>query len=305
MRHRHRLIAATGLTTAALALAGCSTTPTPTTPEEPNTGPGTTSALTELLPERILDAGALVLGNSPPYPPFSVIADDGSNTGLDIQLGEALGEALGIPIQWQFEQWAQLQPSLASERIDAIISGSSDRPGDHDIAWFVDYLNNGPTFIMQTTRAEELGIQEQTDLCGLNISREFNATQYDEYLDDFNQTACVDAGLPAMIMVDASESAQNFVNMETGRADAAVEPAVNAGYRAEVLDPGVYTVIGDPFYATMNGIQLRIEDDELRDALVAALAQLLEEGTYAEIAAEWGLESLVPDQVYVNLEPVA
>ncbi|WP_155344522.1 transporter substrate-binding domain-containing protein, partial [Acrocarpospora pleiomorpha] len=248
--------------------------------------------------------GKISFGNSPPYPPFSMIEGE-KHTGFDIEVGEALGAALGVKVDWQYSQFEQLQPSLDSGRIDAILSGSSDLPERHDVAWYVDYIANGPAFIAPADTADSKGWTKNTDLCGAAVSREFNSTQYDEYLDAFSKDKCVGAGLPAIKMVDAAESSANFLNMRTGRAVAAVEPIINAAYRAKILEPGAFKVVGEPFVETRTAIQVPKADAALKDALAAAMKAIIADGTYTKILEKYGLTDAAVTEVTVNLEPVS
>ena len=77
----------------------------------------------------------------PNYPPME-FRDPATNalSGFDIDLGEAIGRKLGVKIEWQETSFAEFMPSISTGRVDAILSGFTDYASRHDIASFVDYL---------------------------------------------------------------------------------------------------------------------------------------------------------------------
>ncbi|CUR56806.1 putative Periplasmic component of amino acid ABC-type transporter/signal transduction system [metagenome] len=292
---------------AVLLTAGCGDSDPVDAGEDQTTTPagetGTPNELTALLPQAIQDAGAITLGNAPPYPPFSLVDGD-EHSGIDIELGDAIGEALGVDIKWEFMQWEQMQPAIDTGRIDASISGNSDLEELHESDWFVDYLANGPVFITLAEVAEERGFETETDMCGQKVSTETSATQYDDHLMEFSDEKCVAAGLDPIEIVNATADTDHFTNLRTGRSVAALQPYSNAAYRVTELEPGVYKIIGSIFKETRGGIQVDKANGELKDALVAGLRAVMASGKYQEILDKYGMGDGALDDVSVNLEPV-
>lgn len=93
-----KLILALFLTT---LLAACSTTATPTAPE----------------------VKTLVVLTSPDYPPYESIAADGTYEGFDIDLMNAIGEKLGVNIEWKEQSFDGIVGALQAGAGDMAIAG--------------------------------------------------------------------------------------------------------------------------------------------------------------------------------------
>jgi len=110
----------------------------------------TASATAIELPPDIAKRGSIKVALVPNYPPME-FRDPATNnlSGFDVELGEALGRKLGVKIEWQETSFAEFMPSIATGRVDAILSGFTDYASRHEIATFVDYLRSGPRFFVQ------------------------------------------------------------------------------------------------------------------------------------------------------------
>ena len=78
--------------------------------------------------EKVKAAGKLVIGVEGTYPPFTYHDDSGELTGLDIELGKALAEKLGVEAEFQEAAWDSLLIGIdtSSEAIDLVLSGRAD-----------------------------------------------------------------------------------------------------------------------------------------------------------------------------------
>ena len=105
------------------------------------------AAVAQELPERIKKAGKIVVATKPNYPPITY-KDPATNQlmGFDIDLGEAIAKELGLSIEWQDTEFAQIFSSLQTGRVDMALQGISDNPERRQVADFVNYLRTGSQF---------------------------------------------------------------------------------------------------------------------------------------------------------------
>ena len=75
--------------------------------------------------EKVKAAGKLVIGVEGTYPPFTYHDDSGELTGLDIELGKALAEKLGVEAEFQEAAWDSLLIGIDSGRFDTVINSVS------------------------------------------------------------------------------------------------------------------------------------------------------------------------------------
>lgn len=75
----------------------------------------------------LLPTGALRIGVDASFPPFAVF-DDSSYRGIDIALGEALAQELGVAPQFVNLGHDGLYDALATGRVDVLLSALTERP---------------------------------------------------------------------------------------------------------------------------------------------------------------------------------
>lgn len=126
------------------------------------------TAFAQELPERIAAKKEITIAVVPNYPPLEFKDPKTATlTGLDIDLGNALGKKLGVAVKWEEISFEQLVSSLNTGRADMIISGMSDLPGRRETLDFIDYLASGAQFYTGADRKELYKTPE--DLCGKKV----------------------------------------------------------------------------------------------------------------------------------------
>jgi cyclohexadienyl dehydratase len=94
----------------------------------------------------ILARGVLRVGATGDYPPFATRGADGSYTGLDIDMAQSLGSALGVKIEFVPTHWADLTRDLDAGAFDIAMGGISVTLERQKKALFsAPYLRDGKT----------------------------------------------------------------------------------------------------------------------------------------------------------------
>ncbi|MCL2767135.1 MAG: transporter substrate-binding domain-containing protein [Synergistaceae bacterium] len=75
--------------------------------------------------DKILKAGKIVIGSAPGYYPFEMMDKNGEFIGYDIDVGNAMGNALGVKVEYRQFEFAGLIPALHAGEIDILIAGMS------------------------------------------------------------------------------------------------------------------------------------------------------------------------------------
>lgn len=251
------------------------------------------------LPERIAKARQIRIGVNAIYPPMEYRdPDSGRLVGFDVDLAAALARELGVTIAWQEAGFDQLLPSLATGRIDMILSGLSDNAERRATADFIDYLNSGVQFFTSITRRD---IREPGDLCGKTVGTS-RSTTFPNDVRQWSEAQCVASGRPAIRVEGTNDNAAARSELRQGRIDAAAQGSETVPYVAS-LEPGAYKVIGAPFGGVQQGIAFTKADTQLRDAVLAALKRLMSNGTYDAIIARWNLQASADRQTGINGVP--
>ncbi|WP_339947930.1 ABC transporter substrate-binding protein [uncultured Albimonas sp.] len=257
-----------------------------------------TAAGAQALPERIASSGVLKSALNAGYAPMEML-DPATNefTGFDVDLLAAVGDKLGFEVEYLNGSFEAMIPALQSGRVDIIWSGFYDTPARREMFDFIDYLRAGAQFYAPLAA----GIETQADLCGQTVTTS-RGTSYPATVEKWSEENCVANGAEPITVIVDTDRGQQLTNLRTGRAVAAVQglesvPTILEDY------PDEFMALGEPISSALMGIAFPKEEEQLREAFLAALTELKEEGVYAELIAKWklGLSSL--DEFTVNQGP--
>lgn len=187
---------------------------------------------------------------------------------------------------------------LSASRVDAVMSAMTDTPERREGADFVNYFRAGTSIVVQ--RGNPRGIHDIEGLCGQIVAVEAGTIQVD--LLARRQAACGDAP----IVVTATRTNDDaLLELRTGRADAVLNdypPAVFVTTDARTQSH--FQLVSDVQYEPgLYGIAVHRDRPQLRDALAAALTQLLDDGVYADVLEAWEVSSGAVSSVTVNGQP--
>lgn len=240
------------------------------------------------LPARIKQSGKLVIGTQPNYPPIAYKDPaTGRFTGLDIELGEAIGKTLGVKVEWQETAFIQVFPSLATGRLDMAMIGISDTPERQQSADFIDYMKTGPQFF--TLQSNAAKIPDMDALCGKTVGASRN-TNWPKQIVAWSDTNCVARGKPAINVVGTEGSVDARTQLKSGRLDAAVQGTETLPY-LQAQEPNTFALIGEPIASQQTGIPVSKSETQLRDAVLDALKSLQADGTYDKLLAKYKLQA--------------
>ena len=231
-------------------------------------------------PSTIKD-GVLSVGVEIPYPPMEIFADDGvTPMGFDIDLAEALGEKLGLEVEFNNVAWDGIFDGLKVDKYDVVISSCTITPEREESLDFSDpYFENYQTISVMPDSDKE--INDIKDVNGLKVGYQ-SGTSADEYLNDL-----IDAGEIQCETSSYAKMTEAFSDLKLGRIDAVIcDTPVASSY---VKDPEYGVVIkwtqpSDPEYF---GIAIKKGNTEMADAVNAALKALQDDGTLQRINDEW------------------
>lgn len=253
------------------------------------------------LPERIAAKKEIVIANVPNYPPLEFKdPKTGTLTGLDIDLGNAIGAKLGVAVKWEEISFEQLVSALNTGRADMIISGMTDMPGRRETLDFVDYLASGAQFYTTADRAEQY--KTPADFCGKTVGAS-RRTSFPKEMEAWSKETCEKNGKPALKIVGTEGSADARTQLRQKRLDAAVQGSETLPYLLN-LEPDTYTIVGEPFTTVHQGIAISKKDEQLRDLIAKALKDMIADGSYEAVLKKWELQSAGVKTVKVNEEPL-
>jgi polar amino acid transport system substrate-binding protein len=238
-----------------------------------------------------LSDGTLTAGSDIAYAPIEFFDEQNNPVGLDVDLANAMGEALGVEVVFENAGFTTLLPSLDAERYDVVWSAMTVNPERTAVVDFVEYFLAGFGIIVAAGNPE--GIEDENDLCGKIVAVQSGTVQVD-YLKGpvdapggLDQT-CKDGGNEGITVLEFETDPEAVQALVAGQADAEMADYPVAQYSVEQTEAELIVVSNvDP---APYGIAVRKSSTALREVLLEALEAIIADGTYDEILAEWGLE---------------
>lgn len=217
-------------------------------------------------------------GVDAPYPPFEYKASDGTLTGFEIELGNAVcQEITNKDCEWVIQAWDGIIPGLLARKYDMIFSSMSINEERMKRVLFSEpyyttpsafFAPNGKNFDPDNAAGTRVGVQR--------------ATIQDTYVTEFLSDAEVVRYTTADDMV---------VDLQGGRLDAMF---IDAPVGIEMLaDSDSIQQVGEfvkepvRIFGEGVGAAFRKRDTDLEDQVSAALEKLKNDGTYDRIMEKY------------------
>ncbi len=221
----------------------------------------------------------LRIGVEGAYPPFSYKEADGTLAGFDIEIANALCAEMSRECELVEQEWDGMIPALKAQKFDAIVASMSITEERKRQIDFSDKYYQTPARIVAPKDADF----EDEGLAGKRIGVQRGATHqcYAERM------------FPDAEVVLYGTQEEVFRDLALGRIDAQLSDSLIAQESFLSTDEGAdYAFLGGDHldvecYGEGVGIAVRQGDEELRDALSAAITAIRENGTYAEINGKY------------------
>lgn len=299
--HRRSRLAAGALAVAgALLLTACGDQTDEAGGDSGGSGSVSDAPLYDLLPQDIQQAGEIVVGSDINYAPIEYYDENDEVTGLDPAIADALGDLLGVDLTFRNGTFDGLILGMNNGRYDVIMSAMTDtaerQQGASDDAGgggadFVDYFEAGSAILVRAGNPED--IDSLDDLCGLSVAAQ-QGTANEQVIDD-QQRHCDE---PIDPVINDSDS-ESLTALQSGRAEAVITDYPVALYN-QMERSDVFQVVGEQINAAPYGIAVPTDETKLRDALQAAVQEIMDNGTYDQILKEWDAETGALDKATIN-----
>ena len=257
----------------------------------------TVQKLHDMLPADIQSAGKVSIGTEALYPPFESFAEDNKTiVGLDPDLAHAVGQLLGVDIEFTHTAFDGLLTALDGGRFDLVVAAVTDTKDREKQYDFVDYFLTGQAIVVKKGNPE--GIHGIAELCGKAVAV-LKASTQEKLLGQFNENEC--AGNP--IQIDSFPSDKDaLLQVQSGRDVASFTQDAVGAYNSATIGGGNQFEIAnsEALLPTPVGMVFDKSDTQLRDAFKAAIEELIANGTYEELLAKYQLSSGVIKDVTLN-----
>ena len=233
--------------------------------------------------QEIQDRGELILGCDDAFPPMG-FDDNGEIVGFDIDLARAVAEKLDVTLTVKPIDWGAKEMELSSGNIDAIWNGYTITAERIEKVQFTKpYLSNEQLLTVKI----DSEVQSKGDLAGKVLGVQIDSAAEElvnadsEFLDSLDDLRIFDDYQAALNDLKASD-----------RLEAVAVDKILIEY-VMTKAPDTFRTLDESLGSEYFGIGLRQGSLTLADAIDDALDELKEDGTTAEISANWFGDDIV------------
>ena len=277
-----------GMSVLALALsAQASFAAEPSVPAESSVHVNADPALKSLLPADILKRGYIVAGTNPNTPPTTFYKEDNKTlAGREIDIMNAVGERLGIAVQWRDTGgFDNIIPGLKTGRYDVALSNINATPARLKQIDFVGYYSASLLGIISRKDAGVTPFKSLNDVSGKEVGAGSGTTKVTR-LEEASK-ACETAGKPPIRVAIFPDRPAGVQAVVSGRVPFFLGPYEGLLWQTKVIKPltmsGEITVSDAPVSVAFP------KASPLEPAVQAALNSLIKDGSYRKILDNWGI----------------
>lgn len=229
----------------------------------------------EGLLNKVKERGTLIVGLEGTYPPFSFQDETGKLTGFEVDFANELAKHLGLKANLKPTKWDGMLASLDSKRADVIINQvtiSDERKKKYDFS--TPYTVSGIQALVR--KDKEGSISKQDDLAGKKVGVGLG-TNYEQWLKENVKDADVRT---------YDDDPTKYADLRAGRIDAILVDRLAA---LDLVNKtgNTMAVAGEAFSRQASGVALRKGNEDLLNAINAAIADMQKDGSLKQLSEKW------------------
>ncbi|CAD6548638.1 Lysine/arginine/ornithine-binding periplasmic protein [Paraburkholderia metrosideri] len=226
------------------------------------------------------ESTTLRLGIDPSYPPMDAKAPDGTFKGFDVDLGNEICRRIHARCQWVELEFSGMIPALQARKIDAILSSMAITDKREQQILFSSKIFQFKSRLVARQGSPLAG--RANALAGKQIGVQ-SGTQFEAYA--LKNWAPIGAHV-----IPYKGQDEVFADLQNGRLDGALLGSVEAdiGFLRTPAGKG-FAFVGEPLSMGDRGVGIGLRKDEtaVQASINAAIASMLKDGTYAQIAKKY------------------
>ena len=265
--------------TMALSLAACGSSGSSSTPAAGSAAAaGSSAAGSEAAAFTTVEAGKLHMSTSADFPPYEMVADNGSFEGIDVEVAQAIAEKLGLELVVDDMDFNAALLAAQNGQSDIVMAGVT--VNEERLA-VMDFSDSYATGVQVVIVKEDSPIQTVDDLSNAEMIGCQAATTGYIYCSDTvenggygeDHVTAYDTGATAVMALVNGQVDAVVIDNEPAKAFVAANPGL------KILD----TEFAVEDYA----IGLKKGNTELLDAINQAMAELKADGTFQSIVDKY------------------
>jgi polar amino acid transport system substrate-binding protein len=256
--------------------AGASTNPAPAVQKD--------EALAKLVPSDVAADGKIVVGSDASYAPNEFVDADGTTIiGMDVDLGKAVGQKLGLEVEFQNSAFDGILPGIAAKKYELGMSSFTDNADREKVVDMVTYFSAGTKLATVKGNPDGLNLD---DLCGKTISVQRGTVQVDDLTARSDK--CTAAGKPGITQQPFQAQTDVTLALTGKRAQGMLADSPVVDY-ALAQTKGQLEAVGEAYDTAPYGIAVPKNQADYAKAIQGAVQALMTDGTYKAILDKWSV----------------
>jgi polar amino acid transport system substrate-binding protein len=253
-------------------------------PSEPAPAVTRDDALAAMVPESISTDGVMQFGVDASYAPNEFTAADGTTIiGMDIDLGTAIAQKLGLTARFENTQFSGIIAGVEAGRYEMAMSSFTINEERTQVVDMVSYFTAGTSIAVGSGNPQNVN---PDDLCGLAVGVQAGTVQVEDIAA--RSEACVAAGKPQIQVTELQAQSDVTLALASNRIVAMLADSPVVAYAATTTD-GAVEQLGDTYDTAPYGIALPKGQGQYTEAVRGAVQALMDDGTYAAILEQWNV----------------
>ena len=248
-------------------LAGCGGTTT----EESTDADSATSEVT-----------TFTVGFDAEYPPYGYKDDNGEYVGFDLDLAQEVCDRNGWELVKQPIDWGSKDMELNSGTVDCLWNGFTMTGRESEYTFSEPYVDNSIVFVVRADDA----IQTKEDLAGKIVITQAGSSALTALTNEEDNEENLALAATFASLEQTPDYNTAFMSLESGAVDAI---AVDIGVAQYQLSnrPDLFRQLEEPLSTEQYAVAFKLGNEELRDQVQATLDEMVADGTFDAIVANY------------------
>jgi len=230
----------------------------------------------------VAEGRTFTVGFDAEFPPYGYQDENGEYVGFDLDLAQEVCDRLGWTLVKQPINWDSKDMELNSGSIDCIWNGFTMNGREDDYCWSDAYVDNTQVVVVRA----DSGITSLADLAGKSVDVQADSSALYAIQDNEELAS-------SLVLTEVADYNTAFMDLEAGATDAVAMDIAVANYQIESRGTDEYVILEEYISSEQYGIGFALGNEELRDQVQAVLYEMVEDGTFEEIAVKYGVEDLI------------
>ncbi|WP_229684253.1 ABC transporter substrate-binding protein [Nocardia camponoti] len=266
----------------ALVLSGCAENTEGDTTAVPTVSVEKVDALAATVPDKIKQAGKLTVGVNVPYQPNEYKDPSGKIIGFDVDLLNAVAGTLGLKVDYVESAFEKIIPAVQANTYDLGMSSITDSKEREKQVDFTTYFNAGIQWAQQSGKPVD-----PNNACGKKVAVQSTTVEQTDEIPA-KSAKCVAEGKPPIDMKQFDEQSAAANALMLGQVDAMSADSPVTAYAIK-QSGGKIESAGPLFDSAPYGWAVA-KGSPLAASLQKALQSLIDNGKYAQITQNWGVQ---------------